>query len=65
MLHAVFLKAARRAIDVLVKAAQASTDTEARDLAKQFLELRSTRRASLSSDQVELERIREQVENIE
>jgi hypothetical protein len=54
----------KQEMDVLVKAAQASTDTEARDLAKQFLELRSTRRASLSSDQVELERIREWEEGL-
>jgi hypothetical protein len=54
----------KQEMDVLVKAAQAKTDSEARDLAKQFLELRSVRRASLSSDQVELERIREWEEGL-
>ncbi len=51
-------------MDVLLNAAQAETKAEAQDLARQFLQLRNARRASLSSAQVEVERIREWEEGL-
>ncbi len=51
-------------MDVLVRAAEAATDAQARDLARQFLQLRSDRRKSLTTDQVELERMREWEEGL-
>ncbi len=51
-------------MDVLVQAAQVNTDAAALDLARQFLELRATRRSGLSSAQVKLERVREWEEGL-
>jgi hypothetical protein len=51
-------------MDALLKAAQAKTDAEATDFARQFLQLRSTRRARLSAAQVEWERLREWEEGL-
>ncbi len=49
---------------VLVQAAQAKTDTDARDLARQFLQLRNSRRAGLNASQVKLEQEREWEEGL-
>ncbi len=54
----------KQEMDVLVRAAQADTDAEARDLAREFLQLRAARRAGLTSDQVDLERLREWEEGL-
>ncbi len=51
-------------MDVLVQAAQANTDAEALDLARQFLQLRETRLAGMSPAQVQLERLREWEEGL-
>lgn len=49
---------------VLVQAAQAETDTEARDLARQFLEMRTTRRQGLTPEEIKLEHLREWEEGL-
>jgi hypothetical protein len=54
----------KQEMNVLVRAAQAATDTEARDLAREFLKLRTARRAGLTSDEVNLERLREWEEGL-
>ncbi len=51
-------------MDVLVQAAQAQTDAQAIDLARQFLQLRASRRAGLSAAQVQLEQLREWEEGL-
>jgi hypothetical protein len=51
-------------MDVLLRAAQAKTITEARTLAREFLQLRDARRKELTSDQVQLERLREWEEGL-
>ncbi len=51
-------------MDVLVEAASSATDAQAGELARQFLQLRSARRANLSADQVEVERLREWEEGL-
>lgn len=51
-------------MDVLLQAAQASTSAEASDLARQFLQLRASRRAGLSAEQVNYERLREWEEGL-
>jgi hypothetical protein len=54
----------KQEMEVLVRAAQSNSDAEARDLARQFLQLRTARRSGLSADQVELERLREWEEGL-
>jgi hypothetical protein len=54
----------KQEMDVVLRAVQASTDVEARDLARQFLQLRVARRAGLTSDQVRLEQLREWEEGL-
>ena len=54
----------KQEMKLLIQAAQASTDSDATSLARQFLQLRLSRRASLSSAQVELERLREWEEGL-
>jgi len=54
----------KQEMNVLVKAAQADTDSEAIDLARQFLQMRSSRRAGLSAEQVDFERLREWEEGL-
>ncbi len=54
----------RQEMNVLVQAAQADTDSEAIDLARKFLQMRSSRRAGLSAEQVDLERLREWEEGL-
>jgi hypothetical protein len=54
----------KQEMDVLLRASQAPTDTEARDLARQFIQLRVARRTALTSDQVQLERLREWEEGL-
>jgi hypothetical protein len=51
-------------MDVLIQAARAGTDSEAEELARQFLTLRSSRRESLRAEQVEYERLREWEEGL-
>jgi hypothetical protein len=54
----------KKEMDLLVRAALADTDADARDLAREFLQLRTARRAGLTSDQVVLERLREWEEGL-
>ena len=54
----------KQEMKVLVQAAQAETDTEAMDLARNFLQMRALRRAGLSAKQVDLERLREWEEGL-
>jgi hypothetical protein len=54
----------KREMNVLVQAAQADTDAEAIDLAREFLQMRASRRAGLSAEQVDLERLREWEEGL-
>jgi hypothetical protein len=54
----------KQEMDALVNAAQAKTESEARDLARQFLELRAQRRQRLTAEQVELEQLREWEEGL-
>jgi hypothetical protein len=54
----------KQEMDVLIRAAQASTTAEASNLAHQFLQLRLARRQSLTPDQVQLERLREWEEGL-
>jgi hypothetical protein len=54
----------KQEMDALLSVAQANSDAEARDFARQFLKLRAARRAGLTSDQVQLERIREWEEGL-
>jgi hypothetical protein len=51
-------------MDVLVQAAQASDDSAAIDLTRQFLDMRQSRRSSLSPEQIKLERLREWEEGL-
>ncbi len=51
-------------MNVLVQAAQAKTAAQATDLARQFIQLRLSRRASLSAPQVKLEQLREWEEGL-
>ncbi len=51
-------------MDLLLRAAQADSDAEAGELAREFLRLRATRREVLTSAQVELERLREWEEGL-
>jgi hypothetical protein len=51
-------------MNLLVQAARAKSDTEAIDLARQFLQLRLSRRAGLNAAQVKLERLREWEEGL-
>jgi hypothetical protein len=51
-------------MEVLLQAIQAPTDPEAIVLARQFLQLRADRRSALTSDQVDLERLREWEEGL-
>jgi hypothetical protein len=54
----------KQEMNVLVQAAQADTDTEAIDLARQFLQMRTSRQAGLSTEQVDLEHLREWEEGL-
>ena len=54
----------KQEMDVLVRAARAGAGGEASELARQFLEMRAARRASLSADQVAYERLREWEEGL-
>jgi hypothetical protein len=54
----------KQEMDVLVDAAQAAIDAEARDLARQFLELRTKRRLGLNSEEITLEQLREWEEGL-
>lgn len=54
----------KQEMKLLVQAALASSDAQATDFARQFLQLRATRREGLTSDQVELERLREWEEGL-
>jgi hypothetical protein len=51
-------------MEVLLQAAQAGDAPEAKDLARQFLKMRAARRAGLSSEQVDYERLREWEEGL-
>jgi hypothetical protein len=54
----------REEMDALVRAALAETNSEASELAHQFLDLRAARRESLSPDLIEYERLREWEEGL-
>ena len=54
----------KQEMNVLVQAAQTNTEAEAIDLARQFLQMRASRRAGLNADQVDLERLREWEEGL-
>lgn len=54
----------KQEMNVLVQAAQAATEAEAIDLAREFLQMRASRRARLSAEQVDLERLREWEEGL-
>ena len=54
----------KQEMDVLVRAARAGAGEEASELARQFLEMRASRRESLSADQVAYERLREWEEGL-
>jgi hypothetical protein len=54
----------KQEMDLLVQAAQANTDTEAIDLAREFLLIRSSRRVGLNPEQISLERLREWEEGL-
>jgi len=54
----------KQEMDVLLQAARTNTDLEARERARQFLQMRSARRADLSADQVAYERLREWEEGL-
>ncbi len=54
----------KQEMNALVQAAQAKTEAEARDLARQFLELRAQRRQQLTTEQVDLEQLREWEEGL-
>lgn len=54
----------KQEMNALVQAAQAHTDTEATDLARNFLQMRASRRVGLSAEQVDLERLREWEEGL-
>ena len=54
----------KQEMEVLVRAAQADTSAEAIDLAREFLELRASRRVGLTPEQVEFERLREWEEGL-
>jgi hypothetical protein len=51
-------------MDILVQAVLANTETEAIDLTREFLQMRASRRAGLSPEQVDLERLREWEEGL-
>jgi len=54
----------KQEMDVLVQAVQASTEIESINLAREFLQMRASRRAGLSQEQVDLERLREWEEGL-
>jgi hypothetical protein len=54
----------RQEMDVLLQAIQAPTDSEAIGLAQEFVQFRASRRAALTSDQVDLECLREWEEGL-
>ena len=54
----------KQEMDILVQAVLANTETEAIDLTREFLQMRASRRAGLSPDQVGLERLREWEEGL-
>lgn len=54
----------KQEMDVLVRAVQASTEIESINLAREFLQMRASRRAGLSLEQVDLERLREWEEGL-
>lgn len=54
----------KQEMNVLVQAAQANTNADAIDLARKFLQMRTSRRAGLSAEQVDLERLREWEEGL-
>jgi hypothetical protein len=54
----------KREMDVLVKAVQASTDTESINLTREFLQMRASRRAGLSLEQIGLEHLKEWEEGL-
>lgn len=54
----------KQEMNALVQAAQADTDAEAIDLAREFLQMRASRRVGLSAEQVDLERLREWEEGL-
>ena len=54
----------RQEMGVLLRAIQADSDTEAVNLAREFLQLRANRRTALTADQVNLERLREWEEGL-
>ncbi|MGE5222487.1 MAG: hypothetical protein ACM3PY_08625 [Omnitrophica WOR_2 bacterium] len=54
----------KQEMEILLEAAQAGSRTEASDLARQFLQLRSSRRSGLSAEQVDYERLREWEEGL-
>jgi len=57
-------KSWKQEMDVLVQAVQAGTDAEAIDLAREFLQMRVSRRVGLNFEQVSLERLREWEEGL-
>jgi hypothetical protein len=54
----------KREMDVLVQAARAEENAARRDLVKRFLQMRADRRAGLSPEEVDLERLREWEEGL-
>ncbi|NJD60671.1 MAG: hypothetical protein C3F13_00210 [Anaerolineales bacterium] len=54
----------KQEMNVLVDAAQAATDAEARDLANQFLQLRTERHKGLTTEEIRLEQLREWEEGL-
>jgi hypothetical protein len=54
----------KKEMDILIRAVQASTDIESINLAREFLQLRASRRAELSLEQVDLEHLREWEEGL-
>lgn len=54
----------KQEMDILIQAVLAEIEMEAIDLAREFLQMRASRRAGLSPDQVELEHLREWEEGL-
>jgi hypothetical protein len=54
----------KQEMNMLVQAAQAATDAGAINFTRQFLQMRTSRRAGLSAEQVDLERLREWEEGL-
>ena len=54
----------KKEMDVLVRAVNANSNIEASNLAREFLQLRASRRTLLSPEEVELERLREWEEGL-